>query len=367
MQKRKSRRDVQIVEERKIRAINAALDSDPVNVEALRKIAISEGLVNDGLRCKVWPKLLAVDSKDVVPLKEESIFQHKDVDQVAKDIDRSLWRFTIGQAYLRRTKRQQLSRIVNAILSRNPELHYYQGYHDIASIFLLVAGTEEAAYAMLDRLSKNHIRYALNSSLDSTRKILELLFPIIAFADEELYNYFRHSQVEPFFALSWVLTWFSHGFDDLPLITRLFDLFIASHPLMPLYVGAQIILHFRDQLLDTVECEYSAIHGFLTKLPQSLPFEDIIHQAVELFHRLPPKQLQRRAFSLGRRSPVNAYPYPWMRELQHPDSKVNHARQLTAASGTLNSKRSQPKSLWEPILFFVLTSILAWLMYIAFH
>jgi TBC1 domain family member 20 len=43
-------------------------------------------------------------------------------------------------------------------LCRNPELHYYQGFHDVASVFLLVAGTEDEAFAMMERLSKNHIR-----------------------------------------------------------------------------------------------------------------------------------------------------------------------------------------------------------------
>ena len=38
--------------------------------------------------------------------------------------------------------------------------------------------------------------------------------------------------------MSWLLTWFSHTTPGLPQSARLFDLFMASHPLMPLYVGA---------------------------------------------------------------------------------------------------------------------------------
>jgi hypothetical protein len=53
-------------------------------------------------------------------------------------------------------------------------------------------------------------------------------------------RYFQKAEVQPFFALSWILTWFSHGFDNLDDIARLFDLFIPSHPLMPLYVGAAV-------------------------------------------------------------------------------------------------------------------------------
>jgi hypothetical protein len=38
--------------------------------------------------------------------------------------------------------------------------------------------------------------------------------------------------------MSWFLTWLSHTTPGLAQAARLFDLFMASHPLMPLYVGA---------------------------------------------------------------------------------------------------------------------------------
>ena len=38
--------------------------------------------------------------------------------------------------------------------------------------------------------------------------------------------------------MSWFLTWLSHTTPGLAESARLFDLFVASHPLMPLYVGA---------------------------------------------------------------------------------------------------------------------------------
>ena len=46
----------------KIRHLNDALDGDPVDVELLRKMMITnEGAVTDDIRCKVWPKLLNID------------------------------------------------------------------------------------------------------------------------------------------------------------------------------------------------------------------------------------------------------------------------------------------------------------------
>ena len=56
--------------------------------------------------------------------------------------------------------------------------------------------------------------------------------------DEELAQCIRKSGILPYFALSWYITWFAHDVHQLPQIARLFDLFMASHPIMPLYVGA---------------------------------------------------------------------------------------------------------------------------------
>lgn len=42
------------------------------------------------------------------------------------------------------------------------------------------------------------------------------------------------------FALSWFITWYSHVLDNLDTILRLYDLFIVSHFLMPVYVAAEV-------------------------------------------------------------------------------------------------------------------------------
>lgn len=60
-------------------------------------------------------------------------------------------------------------------------------------------------------------------------------------ADEEVHDRLAAAEVPPFFALGWFITWFAHSVDNLAHISRLFDLFMAAHPLMPLYVTAVVI------------------------------------------------------------------------------------------------------------------------------
>ena len=47
-------------------------------------------------------------------------------------------------------------------------------------------------------------------------------------------------QVQPYFALPWILTWFSHSLADVAVVSRMFDLFLVSHPLLPLYASAAV-------------------------------------------------------------------------------------------------------------------------------
>jgi len=70
-------------------------------------------------------------------------------------------------------------------------------------------------------------------------------------ADGEVYDQLAAAEVPPFFALGWFITWFAHSVDNLQHVSRLFDLFMAAHPLMPLYVTAVVIKVFIAQAAHT--------------------------------------------------------------------------------------------------------------------
>lgn len=53
---------------------------------------------------------------------------------------------------------EDLIDIILLILERNPQLHYYQGYHDIVVTFLLVVG-KRLATSLVEKLSTHHLRY----------------------------------------------------------------------------------------------------------------------------------------------------------------------------------------------------------------
>ena len=62
---------------------------------------------------------------------------------------------------------EELIDIILLILERNPQLHYYQGYHDIVVTFLLVLG-ERLATSLVEKLSTHHLRYPHRRAEDSS-------------------------------------------------------------------------------------------------------------------------------------------------------------------------------------------------------
>ena len=72
-------------------------------------------------------------------------------------------------------------------------------------------------------------------------ELLGLLLPLLRRLDAPLAAHLEDAGLgegPPIFGLAWLLTWFAHGVPALPAAARLFDAFLASHPLLPLYAAA---------------------------------------------------------------------------------------------------------------------------------
>ena len=160
-----------------------------IDIEKLRRLCVTKhGLVNDQLRHKVWPILLNVESIineiqegvkdniiDVKNLSSDTSWQkqgklkHRESDQIAKDVNRSLNTFDLCRQYDKSTKmvrRQELSKIIHAILNKNDDLHYYQGFHDFVSVFLLTLG-ENLGFHCCNIASNYYIRDYMYPSFET--------------------------------------------------------------------------------------------------------------------------------------------------------------------------------------------------------
>ncbi|KAG7178229.1 TBC1 domain family member 20-like [Homarus americanus] len=255
----KPKNQVTMDRQKKMQQIQDVLSSTPLDLEALRELAIGDGgLVKDELRRKAWPRLMMIEHMEVTPKPALDVVKaHKDYQQVVLDVKRSLKRFPPG-----------IDDDYRIIL-----MDQLTGFHDVAITFLLVMG-EDVGFEMVETLSITHLSEFMRPTMEKTTYYLTYLYPILHRANEKLYQFLIDSGVGTVFCLPWLITWFAHTLSDYRNVVRLYDFFLASPYLMPMYIAAAIVLLKKEDV------------------PDSLPFEDILVAARKLYEEYPPDTLQ---------------------------------------------------------------------------
>ena len=115
----------------------------------LTEVARDSGLQSPGARRFLWPLLTRVDPSKLNGLNAQGP-PHALTDQVAKDVNRSMF---LVEKKDRSKMRAQLSEVINKVLDANPSLSYYQGFHDITTVILLVCKKPALTKAVVERLA----------------------------------------------------------------------------------------------------------------------------------------------------------------------------------------------------------------------
>ncbi|CAI2183319.1 11548_t:CDS:2 [Funneliformis geosporum] len=329
------------------------------DVSELRILATTgPGLVDDGLRRLCWPLLLHFDHyKD----KNKPQEVHNDEHQVLLDVERSCVYFPQGLNHVQKKKKQsELNDVIVGILRRHPKLSYYQGFHDICLCLLILLGKNDAIKA-----GENIAMFLLRYPFTSIRlfypilRQLNLLNTLICLEDSEIANFLEESNTLPYFCLSWVITWCSHDIHDYSKVIRLFDFFIASDPLITIYLAARVIISRRKELL-TLESDSATVHTFLSKFPQHINIDGLISETIQLYHKHPPHKLQKESNEeLDEKSCVNLYEKHWL-ELKADYSVVDKilSNPPSVKKPVNNSKKSNSNKK-QPIIFAVAVTVIA--------
>ncbi|TGJ64326.1 hypothetical protein EYR41_010389 [Orbilia oligospora] len=280
--------------------------------DEIAALALSEhGLVNDEIRKRAWPILLGYDSSVIkteledakVKLEDDKIIlqdylgrvpytdlpSHRDEEQVALDVNRSFVYYPSGLTSEEMdAQKQELQDLIVEVLRRHPILCYFQGFHDICQVILLVLGPKLAPLAV-EYMSLLRIRDFMLPALGPALWHLKLLHPILFAADEKLCRHL--STTQPFFALAATLTLYAHDIQAYGDIARLFDAFLAESPIFPIYFFATIVISRREELFDIPDTEPEMLHSILCKLPKPLDLEGLISKAIDLQSFHPPHTL----------------------------------------------------------------------------
>jgi len=195
-------------------------------------------------------------------------------DQSSEDLDR---------------RKGELSDLITEVLRNQPYLCYFQGYHDICQVFLLVLEPRSRAAAVA-RLSTLRIRDFMLPTLAPALAQLRLIPVILHAVDPKLCAHL--SLTQPFFALSGTLTMYAHDIQEYGEIARLFDVLLAREAVFSVYMFAQIVLQRSDELFETPADEPEMLHSILSKLPKPLDIEKLIANTVDLFETHPPERLR---------------------------------------------------------------------------
>ncbi|KAJ4258693.1 GTPase-activating protein gyp8 [Fusarium torreyae] len=263
--------------------------------------ALSEahgGFLSDTLRRQAWPILLGLDapsdSQDDLVSDEDAfgdwkeLPRHRDEDQVQLDVNRSFIYYPHNQSDAELSLRKsELSSLITEVLRRYPFLCYFQGYHDISQVLLLVLAPAWRA-RVLARLSVLRIRDFMLPNFGPTTAQLRLLPDILHAADPKLRRHL--AGVEPFYALAGTLTMYAHNIEAYQDIARLFDVFLAREPVFTVYVFAQIILDRRNEIFEIDEPDM--LHVILGKVPTKMDLDELIIKSAALFELHPPETLR---------------------------------------------------------------------------
>ncbi|TGZ62741.1 hypothetical protein CRM22_007266 [Opisthorchis felineus] len=163
------------------------------------------------------------------------------------------------------------------------------GFHDICYIFLSVLG-ENDARLLLNKILPDRFGLFMEASMDSTVEYMQLIFALLGHLRPTLTKNLEAVGLGPHFALAWIVTWFAHVLPEMDDVRRLFDLFLATDPLMLIYLSVAVIIR-SDEEVQSNTSDFGMLHHTLLRLPKKHPVEELVRYSVKLYISVPPDQL----------------------------------------------------------------------------
>ena len=108
------------------------------------------------------------------------------------------------------------------------------------------------AYYMSHKLATTYLRDTFLYSFDKTIMVLDkLIWEIVVKDDTDFEGIFGEFEEHKLgFTMPWIITWFAHSFDDIGVISRIWDYLLSSKPSAIVYVSAALILNSKRKLLE---------------------------------------------------------------------------------------------------------------------
>lgn len=137
----------------------------------------------------------------------------------------------------------------------------------------------------MEILSTNHLVECMQETMEPTQRRLMFIYPLVRRENAALCDYLERwvrgvlslikfmmtylticrSTVGTLFALPWYLTWFGHSLNSYRSVVRLYDYFLASDFLLPIYVTSAIVLYRQNEIFQE-DCDMASLHCLLSQV-----------------------------------------------------------------------------------------------------
>lgn len=284
-------------ERMKINVIRGCVEKPEFTFGELRLLGCSsEGFVKDDIRRVLWPRLLGLRDGDLAPVKGlETIHNQIGNDvyqQILKDVVRSASHFPPGSTEDEISLlEEQMTQMICWVLHRHKKLNYYQGYNDVAATVLMVMGLQRGL-RVLEEISLKFLERFMELTMEKVNQELFFIFALLERVHPTLLQHLENVELFPHFALAEYTTWYAHKYSEhRKLLHRLFDYFLGSPPLMPLYLSTVVVAHRATEIFNTTP-DMGHTHKVLCTLPEDLPFETLLVEAKNLYRKYPPESIE---------------------------------------------------------------------------
>ncbi|KDQ52193.1 hypothetical protein JAAARDRAFT_73264 [Jaapia argillacea MUCL 33604] len=247
-------------------------------------------------RDQLWPRLLGVyndeyegragyppatstaapstEDEPPLPIPSPDPSPHDDEHQIKLDTERSFVLYPVDDVKDRDDLKSELHQLLVSIFRKRRKLSYFQGYHDIVTVIFLTL-PKELQFPCTEKLSLHRVRDSMGATLEPVLGLLRILQKVLRLADPPLASILDRHAPLPFYALSNLLTLFSHDVATLPLIQHVFDYLLCRPPVAAIYLAAAIVLSRKSEVERLEEeGEEGMVHSLLSSLPEL--YEDTI-------------------------------------------------------------------------------------------
>ncbi|KAH6918184.1 rab-GTPase-TBC domain-containing protein [Coprinopsis sp. MPI-PUGE-AT-0042] len=299
-------------------------------------------------RAALWPRLLGVEDEAEGPQEPASSTtsdneEHPDERQIKLDTDRSFVLYPVEPRGDRESLQESLHELLVALFRKRRRLGYFQGYHDIITVIYLTV-PPRLRFACAEKMSLHRVRDSMGSGLEPVLGLLRVTRNLLRLADKPFSESLERNSPLPFYALSNLLTLFSHDMPTLNLIQHVFDYLLCRPPIAVVYLTTVAILSRKEEVLALeLEGEEGMAHSLLSTLPDLVDEEeaeeryedDIVEGITSSPTDEHPSQQPLSPVLETDSAPSDSDPRPSESILQDPDPFSSRARKRYASESPL--------------------------------